>query len=148
MKYEEAWQKITTAYVNDKLNPYMPCACFIGNLLGNIDWAECRWGEAWKGEGFPVKFHDYFALKGYSPREIINMENNFLRIIYEGVGKPSLFDAIAKNGMINIAREHPDYEDLLYKAMVSTLEMLRQIHIAKGEVIDEIPLRKRELQTA
>lgn len=38
------------------------------------------------------------------------------------------------------------YEDALFEGMCNALEVLKQIHISKGEIIDEVPaFTKREL---
>lgn len=131
--YETQWQKITSAYVNNRLHPYINCACFIGNLLnGRREWSYA------KGIGGGVT-NDIKMLRIanrcilgeaagiYSIDEILAMEDKFMSLV-------SLGDTA---------------EDDLYDAMVSTLEMLRKIHESKGdETAREIPLTKRQLQTS
>lgn len=134
--YETQWQKITSAYVNNTLKPYNECACFIGNLLnGKGAWGMCRdWDfemDAHLIPGFPgfteaINFIKKESRGLYTPQQIVDMENNFLNV-YAQYGN----------------------EASLYEAMTSTLELLRQIHLANGdETAIEIPLTKRQLQPA
>lgn len=153
--YEQQWQKITSAYLNKLLNPYIECACFIGNILSNRrDWSGCRRGEIESGEGYlyptsPLyKRADLFIAKQsnnlYTPNIIVTLENNFLKILHINTpGKVAEW-----YGGKDVVR-HPNYENALYEAMTSTLELLRQIHEAAGdETAKEITLQKRELQPA
>lgn len=148
--YNEQWQKITSAYLNDRLQPYSNCACFIGNLLGGrSDWAISRkhivnrlglemndsvftfeFGEATLMDS--IKFIEGF---GYTPEQIIRMEHNFLNLLTNGRG-------------FLVGSHSGEYEDYLYRTMVSTLEMLKKVHEDNGEVIDAPVLEKRILQPA
>lgn len=152
--YKEAFDVITSAYINETLNPMDACACFIGNLLGSSEWVPTRFYDR-HGRSMPSihpsisrSFAASFILeKGYTVEQIVMLENNFLRI-----ARPEIDDAIdeyyhAFN--FGLPPDFPKYdsEDSLYEAMVSTLEMLRQIHIKNGEDVDAIPLEKRKLAT-
>jgi hypothetical protein len=145
--YQEQWQNITSAYVNNEMDPYQCEACFVGNLLRNPVWALIRDCNTATGNG---QLESSFScleeyLHGYTPEEILSLENNFLKILYEETGKPKILVLRGPNGVV---KSHPNYENALYKAMVSTLEILRNIHISRGENVDEIPLQKRQLATA
>ena len=137
--YKEQHDKIVSAYMKDKLDPLNSCACFIGNLLnGKAEWA---WIRTWK-DNLPVVNHPLhrFFLSGircifaesnelYSVENIIALERNFLKTLYpKGINLAGTFD-----------------EDKLFEAMDTTLEMLKQIHISKGEKVEEIEFVKREL---
>jgi hypothetical protein len=146
--FKEQFDKITMAYFDDTLEPYTNCACFIGNLLGGEKWAWCRgdWGVVDKSinsdyvdEG--IKFILRSSNGLYTPLQIFQMEKNFLTIISKNTsGSDDLDDSIDEN------LEHEDYEHALFLAMDSTLDMLRKIHEAKGEVIESFEFKKRELQ--
>lgn len=151
MTYKQAFDKITTAYLNGKLEPWSNCACFIGNLLGGEHWAPARKESSCHPT---LKFlgAQYIRAAGhdmYTPEEIFTMESNFLMVINDNLGCEESLRENEKfypyyNGNPKCWME--GYEDALFSAMESTLEMLKQIHIAKGEVIDEeIPFTKRQL---
>lgn len=144
--YKEQFDKITRAYFNNELEPMNSCACFIGNLLnGRTVWRLIRgFLELEIKNEFkeprdiltPIKASDYCLTEGekcivsesaglYSADDIIEMENNFLKLWSNG-GRT---------------------EQSLFEAMDSTLDMLRKIHESKGEVIDSFEFKKRELAT-
>lgn len=141
--YEQQWQKITEAYTNNKLEPYVSCACFIGNLLNNTDdWSMGRICTDYQSPFLVIRQasrdSEYCDVDGaiksimeqsegmYTLSQIIEMEQTFLR-------------AIAGD-------EHN--EDKIFQGMVLSLEALRKIHEAKGDpTAKEIKLEKRILQT-
>jgi hypothetical protein len=140
--YKEQFDKITRAYVDNEMDPLMECACFIGNLLNTDEWAICRTFKAIefpyrKGTTFvesditcPIPANEHWIKEKvlhlsqglYSADDIIRLENNFLTVWLNG----------------------NETEDALFHAMESTLEMLKQIHIRKGEHVEEIPFTKRQ----
>lgn len=129
--YKEQFDKITRAYIANELNPLDGCACFIGNLLnGNSRWTFGRKFD-WGNDGLATVCNEKFLLSIvkkeanglYTAQEIVDLEENFL-------------DKYA----CLLSRE-----DALFHAMESTLEMLKQIHISKGEIVDPIPFAKRQL---
>jgi hypothetical protein len=140
--YQDQWNKLTTAYVNGKVQPQDPCCCFIGNLLNNASgWIGCRtsFGQTYASPNITLfpRESGLISERGleciqkqsgglYTPKDIIAMEQLFLRT----VNQPG------------------DYEENLFKAFCVTLDLLKDIHIAAGEVIDESPVFvKRELKT-
>src|SRR5688572_14773360 len=88
--YKEQFDKITTAYINNELQPWQECACFIGNLLnGDSQWAAYRIYEP-QGCSFTVPpaipvFTLFLESRNvfYTPQEILDLENNFLGIMEE-----------------------------------------------------------------
>jgi hypothetical protein len=44
-------------------------------------------------------------------------------------------------------RTHPNYEEALFNAFSSTLDMLKEIHITLGEDVESYTFTKRQLQT-
>jgi len=143
--FEEQYQKIVSAYYKNELNPLQSCACFIGNMLNN--------NETWsRGRDFYNRSHGWNIMEEcdksqvesaleclkqesnsfYTIADIIKLEQNFLRI------------SIPINCIIN-AHGHKIREDNLFKAMESTLEMLREIHESKGEIVKDYNFVKREV---
>lgn len=124
LTYRQAYDKIIEAYFNDKMKPYDSCFCFCGTLCDNT--SEWRNPE-YKGIFKNIKHLDYMF---YTGEQYYEMEKALLLPLYE----------------INI-KYGPEYESLLFKGMSDALEVLRQIHIERGENVDEdIPaFTKREL---
>lgn len=139
--YKEQFDKITSAYINNELNPWKCSACFVGNLLnGSADWAEFRelndnapyeWQSRMIPSEHKIARKCLIIESGgiYSIQEIEILELNFLNMIGD------------------LKKGDDGYEESLFKAMDYTLEYLRQIHINKGEIIDDAPVfEKRKLQ--
>lgn len=161
--YKQQFDLLTAAYINGDVNPYDCKACFIGNLLQGALWAIAHYrNKHWVGTtklfGDGIKF---IEKRGYSYDETTAMEENFLKIIAEntGGGDPlhaggqeiqSQPDGSFKIISINRREKHSNYEDALFKAFESTLEMLRKIHESKGDFsANETPaFTKRVLKTA
>lgn len=148
MKYSEQFNKLTTAYVAGKVDPYSACGCFVGNLLNNNrEWIEARFGLGNIGD------YDKKTMEKstncvrkesnglYSLQEIYNLEKLFLETYSENKGDTQAFSS----------SETPTQqdEDALFIAFEKTLDALKELHISKGEVIDEVPVfKKRTFQTA
>ena len=136
--YKEQFDKLTRAYIEDRVNPMKGCACFIGNLLNERgDWEGGRSASMLlSGEQDAVKLlntNSSLIVKVvmeeanglYTPLEIVQMEILFVRTFKKG----------------------KETEVALFMAFKKTLDLLKQIHQSKGEVIDETPkFTKRELQ--
>lgn len=139
--YKEQWDKLTKAYINDEVNPYDECACFVGNLLnGSSNWAACRMGDAYRGASkvyFDATFNDY-----YTSYDIVALENTFMGIIW-GYVRPHY---VIETGCAYAYNHLEEKEEILFKAFEKTLELLKQIHISKGEnVEEEFEFKKRQL---
>ncbi len=129
--FKEQFDKLTRAYIRDEVFPMSPCACFVGNLLNrNSDWSGVRhgWNQITNCESdYKRGFNAINKESGgfYTPKEIILLESEFV------VGVEDL-------------RENYS-EDQLFNAFAHTLELLKQIHISKGEQVDELVFVRREL---
>lgn len=149
LTFKEAFDRITTAYLNNELHPYDNCACFVGNLLnGDELWSCCRYNYGIAGKVCNVDEEEYqqdihlIRGSGYTPSEIMYMENNFLTIIDENT-----YHSLKKDGYISVGDDHPDYENALFLAMDSTLEILKSIHQSKGENVDtSVSFSKRKME--
>lgn len=130
--FKEQSEKIIQAYLKCEIYPLNPCACFVGNLLNNKkEWIEGR-SASNCGMVNSNKIQQFVAIA------CINQESNNLYTLQEIL-------ELEKNFMVGCSIGG-SYENAIFNAMISTLEMLKQIHISKGEVIeDEITLQKREV---
>lgn len=125
--YKEQYDKITRAYFRNEIEPYLNCACFIGNLLNNTDkWnamRDCITGNKMTPVVDAKTLDPVFGF--YTIEEICEMENNFL-------------DAIENYS-------YTGWENSVFYAMSSTLDMLRKIHESKGEITEVQSFTKRQL---
>ena len=141
--YKEQFDKLTRAYINGEVNPFSPCACFIGNLLnGAREWSVT--GEC-VGNHFGDHVRDCILKEAnglYTEDEINELENSFMN---EDNGDfPSLWSSL-----VIVGKFKDWYEDALFIAFERCLDQLKQIHQSKGEIIDETPVfQKRQLQPA
>lgn len=161
--FNEQYQKIVSAYYKNKLQPYRGCACFVGNLLNNNkDWENIRdfnngvLISLYIGELTDIKGDRYITTTGYNaiktiknesnnlynPEDILKLENNFIDIITKSNEK----NRYNKRTELGINEDYNYTEESLYKAMESTLLLLRQIHESKGEVIQDYNFTKRKLE--
>lgn len=123
--YQQQFDKITEAYIRDEIKPLSKLFCFCGTLSN--DWM--------KGD------------KNYSYKEYADMEEALFSTIpeieYMGKGTLSTSKFAASIGLLDFLDEPekqiPNYEDKLFSGMVAALEVLKQIHIERGEVIDTPP---------
>lgn len=152
--YQQQWQKLTTAYMNNEIEPNIDCACFVGNLLNRSnEWSKGRY----LGEGFSrcnvnpklrtselgnmVQVLKVQSNNLYTPMDIIELEKCFLKTYFDNGGTPD--DYVDEAWHI-----HSLKEDALFIAFEKTLDLLKSIHEKKGEVIDTPPqFQKRILQT-
>lgn len=146
MKFIESYNKIVNAYLKDELEPLNACACFVGNLLNN----SLHWGTTCSSENYQYlgTFNDVKPQRRsyhidvirkesnnfYTSDDITRLEYNFLH----AYGKASGFSWIKRY-------KDTRYEEELYRAMESTLLLLKQIHEEKGEIVEDYTFTKREL---
>jgi hypothetical protein len=124
LTYSQAYDKIIHAYFRDEIKPLDARFCFCGTLCNN--------SEGWVLDTVGRKHRDFGQYKG---DEYVRMER-------------ALLDAIksTSNGYSTKKTNPAEYEDALFAGMCAALEVLKQIHIERGEVIDEVPVfTKRDL---
>ena len=130
--YKQQFDKLTEAYITDDVRPFSPCACFVGNLLnGRTDWQSGQIG-----------FHS-----GESASNCIQQESNGLYTI-DDINRMEYNFMIKKFNGASIFWDDRKLcidEELLFQAFASTLEMLKEIHISKGEEVDEVPEFKKRI---
>ena len=147
--YKEQFDKLTRAYIENRVDPFNDCACFVGNLLNGNEYWGCE--RTWKISGDILDSLDSTYMSGtevinkvlekesnsyYLPDEIIILERTFLK-------------AFSRHGGKRKGKDGWKGEDALFAAFEITLDLLKQIHQSKGEIIDETPVfQKRQLQPA
>lgn len=141
--FKQQFDKLTEAYIRNEVNPYDSCACFIGNLLNNNDgWADAlacgtaravykpaEIANAIRNENMLISVIKNEAEGFYSPLDIVRLEKNFMDFFW---GRPRCIEP----------------EELLFMAFDSTLDMLKQIHESKGEIVEPFEFKQRQLLTA
>lgn len=141
--YKKAFDRLTEAYINGKVNPLDSCCCFVGNLLDG----DRKWRYAVNGTGnltgdercllISQEGINLNAEGFYIPVEVVELENIFLRTIRRyNESTPSINSDISSK----IGRNVPlsDMEECaIFEGFKVTLDRLKEIHISKGEVIDE-----------
>lgn len=139
--YKTQFDKLTKAYINGEVRRLDSCACFVGNLLnGNGQWG---YGRKALGAFGRITSDDSMRILAES---CILKEASSLYTLQEILDMEALFMGVSTG----LFENYEEQENALFAAFEQTLEMLKQIHIAHGEQIeDEIPVFiKRELQTA
>lgn len=122
LTYKQAYDKIIQAYFKDEIKPMEPEFCFCGTLAGNGNWGGYGFGE---------------QSNLYSLKEFDIMESALLNTMDSILG-----------GNLVVNQSSPFYEDALFAGMSAALEVLKEIHRARGEDVDEVPMfTKRELLT-
>lgn len=148
--FKGQFDKVTTAYIDNRLNPYNNCACFIGNILHGDAWGLCRFSSSSEVLSMGLRFIESSSKGLYTRGFIMHLEAVFLSTINdicpaeEGV---SIYTPMITLFGSKSRTHHPDYEKALFEAMTVTLEELRNYHEMAGEIIDAPPvLAKRGLQ--
>lgn len=163
--YKTQFDKLTRAYIAGQVDPYSCSACFCGNLLNNhsfwIDGTsrnEVRNGGAIAISGEQGGFNLMYpgsvskdAVKRairqveeesegtYTMFEIAQLEAVFLNTYRKYGGIPSYTAKGMRNANLWTKEDEKIYEEALFKAFEEALEFLKQIHISKGENVDETP---------
>lgn len=118
--YKEQFDKITEAYIKGDMKPLDPKFCFCGTICENSnDWFISS-----------CEIHKDYGV--YTGPELVRMEK-------------ALLDTIDSE---EYGDSEEEYEAVLFKGMCAAIDVLKQIHIEHGEIIDEVPaFTKRELKT-
>lgn len=158
--FKQQFDKLTTAYIENKVEPWEPCGCFVGNLLNGHE----AWTYGRKYSNFSplllegINYHIGLQCvleqsKGlYTMEDICRIEKAFMTPLkqglkaYQGITHvPSLIEALEYE-------QTAGYEETLFTAFSNALDVLREIHLAKGEVIEETstfkPRNKQKHETA
>jgi hypothetical protein len=126
LTYRQAYDKIIEAYFKDEIKPFDPDFCFCGNL-NDKSWT-------WGGQCDERKY--------YTADQYVKMEKALFR------GMNEVRNDATSGGWKSIKNTDAG-ERSLFEGMCAALEVLKQIHIERGEIIDETPaFTKRELVAA
>lgn len=143
--FRQQYDKIVGAYLRNELRPSRCEACFVGNLLNGVD----RWASGRDVQTGKLEPHNKFFTGAlmcvekessglYTLQEVADLEQVFLKVLMNG--RPGY------HGEIVDGKKYRDgYEDRLFKAMEVTLEALKALHEAKGEVVEDYVFSKRVL---
>lgn len=147
MNYKEAFDKLTIAYIGGQVNGFDNHFCFCGNLENNTDyWKDKILSDRYFRRG---ELHNKFEASGSLAINYTATEYEHLELAYMEPLK-DFFSKMPKNynlheygvgGWIhdyNIKGDYnAEYEEANHKGFVDALEVLKQIHISRGEDVDE-----------
>lgn len=137
--YREQYDKIIEAYFRDEIEPYDGNFCFCGTLAGGcVYWS--------RHDIEPSDFRDFETYK-YTTLQFARMEDALLLTIRKETVGYSLdgehfkqLYALSYFGERETIKRHSNYETALFNGMCAALDVLRQIHIERGENVDEVPV--------
>jgi len=145
MNYKIAFDRLTSAYIKNEVNPFKECACFVGNLLQNdkkwcyarvnYEGEESSWENLMninvpisniiKKRNLALDSIQIYADGFYTPEEIFELERCFM-ITY-----------VKESGItLEGHKEEELKEDALFIAFEKTLDLLKVIHEDHGEEVD------------
>ena len=128
LTYKEAESLIFDAYFKDKIKPMDSSFCFCGTLSPNSLWGS----QCYSSVKYPYSVEEYGRME-----QALFSDFKGYTIIWD-IGM-----AICPYGPL---KKLPDYENRLFNGMCAALEVLKQIHIERGEDIsDDILLSKRNV---
>ena len=152
--YKEQFDKLTEAYIHNKVEPYTACACFVGNLLNRTsNWISGRGMAAGETmEDWNIKHpraplsQELVEKATYVSQQSITENSGGLYTLREIIDLEKVFlDALEGN----CSEDDNSYEEYLFKAFELTLAKLKEIHESKGEIVDAPPVFiKRQLVTS
>jgi hypothetical protein len=112
--YAQQYEKIIQAYFRDEIKPMDHNFCFCGTLSPDADW------DSAETDKYP------YSKGEYSLMEDALLTNISIRNCHRMLVPDQLVDK--------------DYENQLFAGMCASLEVLKQIHISRGEIIDQTPV--------
>lgn len=128
LSYKEARNLIIDAYFKDEIKPFNPSFCFCGTLAPDSNWVTL--GENYMGRPI-LKVKEY----PYSIEEYRRMEKPLMNALcLATVGRLwELGPGFEPWHM----KCHPEWENGIFTGMCDSLDVLKQIHIERGENVDE-----------
>jgi hypothetical protein len=132
LTYKQAYDKIIEAYFKDEIKPYDGFFCFCGTLgyTGSSD-----------------IFAEIWDLSLYSKDEYEEMEKALLLNIKNlTIGDKWRGNIYVMNDRYrDMIMDHENYEQALFSGMSAALDVLKQIHIERGENVDDVPVFTKRL---
>lgn len=138
--FKQQFDKLTEAYIRGEVNAFTGCECFNGNLENRTT----QWTEVKGGKNIISPNVNYTGLQ-YTEMEHAFMEpiRVFLRRNVHSGSSKTWIDDYNKSSVVNA-----DYEAALFQGFQDAIEILRQIHISRGEEVDDRAFVKRETKNA
>jgi len=135
MKYKEAYDKLINAYFKDQIKPYDRSFCFCGTIGRSYDlgWDHSKYSGL-EYHNMEAALLDTISIE-MTPFIPEMRDNKFAR----STNRSDLFEVRKK------LEAHPEYENAIFEGFVNALEVLRKIHISRGEIIEPVKLTKRTL---
>lgn len=133
MTYFQAHDKVIEAYYKDEIKPLDCKFCFCGTLSPDEQWHSSHRHKS--GVKYPYTYSEYQA-----------MENGLFDGMFKFIKSPEILNM----GLDGTLSSHQQYENAIFEGMKQALEVLKQIHIARGENVEVIQegFKKRQLETA
>ena len=144
LTYKQAEDRIFKAYFNDEIKPLDSQFCFCGTLAPNFGWRDVLEHVI---EKFPFTLQEYIRMEKalfFAFGEDLMLQDN-------GVVEEFLNDKQKRQKYYNDRNDLPlenfidNYEDKIFQGMCNALEVLKDIYIQRGEIVDFQLLKKREL---
>lgn len=137
--FQEQFDKLVKAYMNDKVKPMTPCACFVGNLLnGSMAWSDAR--------SCAVRIDDSVVFRSKPSKNLRYKAEKSIRLNSDGTYTYDKIMYLERTFMMAWAKNRS--EEGMFEAFEKTLLVLREIHESKGEIIKDYSFKKRELVNA
>lgn len=135
LTHKEARDKLVEAYLNDKIHPYDITSCVCGILNDHKgDWFSCVVTHT------ALRCHYHNDTQYYSGVELYDMEHALLQHLHEVFKNKTKYDPHVNKVHIS---KLPNYEDELFIGFCKSLDVLKEIHIRRGENVDEdIPVKR------
>lgn len=131
LTYKEAYDKIIDAYFKDEIKPMDAEFCFCGTLNNN--------SSNWKVADYGYSYRDFKMMESAL---LIRLSDFYIVNINKGRDVEHSF------WVGSVCETGEEYENALFNGMCAALDVLKQIHLDRGEIIDEpIKFKKRELQS-
>lgn len=137
--FEEAYKRLSTAYLQDEVIPTNSCACFVGNLLnGKSEWCHNRIFDFKTGVSLP---------RNIEQREI----EEALNCIIKESDNTYTYEEILHLETVFMAKLPTVMytEEELWDAFNTALDVLADIHRFKGQEVNwsfgALPKRKKKL---
>lgn len=132
MTYKEASEMIIAAYFADQINVNNAEFCFCGTLCGNSE----RWAFPLPGEELPYSYDEYGRMEAalFSVFDVKWVCNGTIKIL-----TPYRMHNFDQCRWFDRFLTTQKGEQKVFEGMCAALDVLKQIHIERGEVIDEVP---------
>ncbi len=129
--YKEQFDKITEAYIKGEIKPYKSNFCFCGTIAPEEYSADGH--KNWNNHDGKFMQHKHF----YTLSEYGKMEEALFIPLHAFNGK------ISGMNIYRLEEGDEGYEDAMFDGMCAALEVLKQIHVHKGDIADEYPVFKK-----